>query len=649
MASPEVTPPHRSSYGQPLPISPGYQRRTSTALMSPVSPPISYGSYSSSYTMSMKSPYRRPSTFSVNYQDEEEDHDGPALDIQRAYRRQSRRRDSRRISISQAPPLQAIETLQDDPTLEGAPDEFPMPEPPGRSLRDLLLLGALVFGTQYCFATETAFATPILLKVGLPDQLYSLNWFLGPVIGFLFQPLIGTFSDRCTCSWGRRRPFILALCVGILIGLSLVLNGADLGKLVQNSSSYTVWSIVFTIVGVVVMDFTADSVDCPHRAYIVDVCNSNDIERGMNIRALLTGLGGGIGYVIGGIDWTKTPLGPAFGNSQVRVIYVINMAVCLVTFTLTLFSVKETPLKKVKSSERTPEDEKALLFNGNVEKEGSGISTSYGSVGHVDGIAKHGGSAFDDVSLSPSSDNSVPVESLADTSTLALLKSIAKMPKELAFLCINHFLGELAYLTVLLFFTDYMGQVVYKGDPSQPEDSHAHKLYDEGVKMGCWGMCIFAFSAAIYSLVLDRLILKCQLRTLYVGGELIFAVGTGLQAIFTDSVPATLALCATYGVMYSTIATLPFIILARFHENEDYVNRGSVQRGLATDTACLQCQLFLAQILLSAVLGPIASAAGTHLTTVFIASGAGFVAAFFSALFVIYEVRPRPMPLYQQT
>lgn len=65
---------------------------------------------------------------------------------------------------------------------------------------------------------------------GLPEQYYSLTWFLSPILGLIFTPLIGSASDRCTLSWGRRRPFILALCVGVLFGVALFLNGSAFGE-----------------------------------------------------------------------------------------------------------------------------------------------------------------------------------------------------------------------------------------------------------------------------------------------------------------------------------------------------------------------------------------------------------------------------------
>lgn len=59
--------------------------------------------------------------------------------------------------------------------------------------------------------------------------------------------------------------------------------------------------------------------------------------------------------------------------------------------------------------------------------------------------------------------------------------------------------GWLSFEGMLLFYTDFMGEVVFEGDPKAPHDSEAYQRYNAGVSMGCWGMCIYAFSAAFYS------------------------------------------------------------------------------------------------------------------------------------------------------
>lgn len=98
-------------------------------------------------------------------------------------------------------------------------------EPPRRSRGRLILHGLVMFGREFCYAVEAAFVTPVLLSVGLPRSLYSLVWLISPILGFLLQPIIGSASDYCRSSWGRRRPYILVLGILMLLGITLFLNG----------------------------------------------------------------------------------------------------------------------------------------------------------------------------------------------------------------------------------------------------------------------------------------------------------------------------------------------------------------------------------------------------------------------------------------
>ena len=94
----------------------------------------------------------------------------------------------------------------------------------------LIRLSAAVCGIELCYAAETAFVSPILLKLGVPVSLMTMIWCLSPVLGFFLVPFMGSLSDRCPLALGRRRPFILVMSVGIVLGLALVPNGEALGK-----------------------------------------------------------------------------------------------------------------------------------------------------------------------------------------------------------------------------------------------------------------------------------------------------------------------------------------------------------------------------------------------------------------------------------
>lgn len=54
---------------------------------------------------------------------------------------------------------------------------------PQRSFWELLFNGCILFGIEFSYAMETAYVTPVLLQMGLPDQLYSLVWFISPILG----------------------------------------------------------------------------------------------------------------------------------------------------------------------------------------------------------------------------------------------------------------------------------------------------------------------------------------------------------------------------------------------------------------------------------------------------------------------------------
>ncbi|XP_029287943.1 proton-associated sugar transporter A isoform X3 [Cottoperca gobio] len=670
--------------------------------------------------------------------------------------------------------------------------------PPRRTFQELLFNGCILFGIEFSYAMETAYVTPVLLQMGLPDQFYSLVWFISPILGFLVQPFLGAWSDRCTSRFGRRRPFIFALAIGALFGLTLVLNGRDIGGVIADTASNHKWGIVLTVCGVVLMDFSADSADNPSHAYMMDVCSPEDQDRGLNIHALLAGLGGGFGYIVGGINWDQTQFGRSMGG-QLRVIYMFTSITLVFATAMTLLSIPERPLPKKKNSSKThlkspslplppsppvppgsalglyEEDEDGLYsynfskshpYNSDplahscsanarlcagltspisplsplTPKYGSFISRDSSLTGINDFASSLGTSYIDSVLINcytgqptlqalasnsstaplPPGDSPPPDQStqgagshpagqtqadvvsrpageaqdaeapqgdaqsqvtagahpgagshrrssagiLKRPQSLALMEepmatqivgmdngrrrtvtfsqqvanillngvhyesdlsenvdtgeskmsmkllciAIYRMPPSLRSLCTNHFLGWLSFEGMLLFYTDFMGEVVFEGDPKAPHDSEAYKRYNAGVSMGCWGMCIYAFSAAFYSAILEKLEERFSVRTLYFFAYLAFGLGTGLATLSTN-LYVVLSLCVTYGVLFSSLCTLPYSLLCEYYQNPQFCGSSEegTRRGMGVDISLLSCQYFLAQILVSVAMGPLTS------------------------------------------
>lgn len=68
------------------------------------------------------------------------------------------------------------------------------------------------------------------------------------------------------------------------------------------------------------------------------------------------------------------------------------------------------------------------------------------------------------------------------------------------------------------------------------------------------------------------------LKALYFMGYFMFGVGTSLIGLFPDIV-ATLILCSVFGIMSSTLYTIPFNLIAEYKREEEVVDSSSRHNG----------------------------------------------------------------------
>ena len=486
----------------------------------------------------------------------------------------------------------------------------------------LCLISACVCGIEFCYAAETAFVTPILLQIGVPVLYMTMVWCISPLLGILVVPLLGSLSDKCPYKMGRRRPFILLLSCGIVIGLILVPEGKSIGKLLGDvyavhiqpatdlamTAGYSmnlttpsllydsngnndgipvngysddslvppatqvmpvegvtedaaadgylnkphVWSIIFTVIGVVMLDFSCDACQSPCRAYMLDVTTVEDHSLGLSTFTVLAGLGGSLGYIFGGINWGDTKVGASFG-SHVRVVFTIVLVLYIICLLLTMTSIKEVPLDKLGISKEdiqgkkkkkegrkyrkfTNEDDsdderEKIMNNGHPKKYGLEETTlSIDKAEECDPnfdatLSKEPGMGQnDDCEKSPyqndpgrkeadrqleGSEATQPEMPILEAVTLkTYLMSIIHMPKSLFVLCLTNLFCWMSLLSYSLYFTNFVGQSVFGGIPSAPEGSPAQVAYEAGVRTGSYGMALYSLSCSIYSLTIERIIYK---------------------------------------------------------------------------------------------------------------------------------------------
>ncbi|XP_056237462.1 solute carrier family 45 member 4-like isoform X1 [Seriola aureovittata] len=711
--------------------------------------------------------------------------------------------------------------------------------------------GAVMFGREFCYAMETALVTPVLLQIGLPEQYNSLTWFLSPILGLIFTPVIGSASDRCTLRWGRRRPFILALCVGVLLGVALFLNGSLIGLSIGDSLGSQPIGIVLTVLGVVVLDFCADASEGPIRAYLLDVADTEEQDMALNIHAFSAGLGGAVGYMLGGLDWTGTALGQAF-KSQEQVLFLFAGIIFIISVTLHMFSIPERPftpsyqLKATGSGESTsqlsfkpvghvppsleviaeedasaqapfreddesdPEegemdflavervrsksdsvlampdatieldsdlDPDAQLFlpevhhflpetQGELEdafnpsdhnicssspqaltdvmvlepkslvfpehkdptnskmssgsenshrrqqvRAANGLNACSSSSDHSNAIKSHAstkpGNRPSNSSVSsqpyrhtfyrqpsftfsyygrvgsqryrlrraaPSSPQRITTSrSLNDLSDLQqctdrremqlsasslssegssseggadkgttvrlLWLSMFKMPRQLWRLCICHLLTWFSIIAEAVFYTDFMGQVIFKGNPKAPANSTELQNYHRGVQMGCWGLVVYAATAAVCSAILQKYLdnFDLSIKVVYIVGTLGFSIGTAVMAIFPN-VYVAMVMISSMGIISLSISYCPYALLGQYHEIKEYIHHSpaNTRRGFGIDCAILSCQVYISQILVASALGAVIEAVGSVQVVPVVASGGSFLGFLTACFLVIY-------------
>ncbi|XP_017658190.1 solute carrier family 45 member 4 isoform X2 [Nannospalax galili] len=229
-------------------------------------------------------------------------------------------------------------------------------------------------------------------------------------------------------------------------------------------------------------------------------------------------------------------------------------------------------------------------------------------------------------------------EGETETTVHLLWLSMLKMPKELVRLCLCHLLTWFSVIAEAVFYTDFMGQVIFKGNPKAPSNSTAWHAYNAGVKMGCWGLVIYAATGAICSALLQKYLdnYDLSIRVIYVLGTLGFSVGTAVMAMF-HNVYVAMVTISTMGIVSMSISYCPYALLGHYHDIKEYVHHspGNSKRGFGIDCAILSCQVYISQILVASALGGVVDV-GTVSVIPMVASVGSFLGFLTATFLVIY-------------
>lgn len=162
----------------------------------------------------------------------------------------------------------------------------------------LVMLSASSSVIELSFAIEAVNAIPTLLQLGVPIEFAAYVWSISPLLGFIIQPYLGYQSDNCTCSWGRRRPFMIIYFLLMSIGLGLAAFSTNIDYIIDPNNRKI--CIVFAYIGFSLLDFFRNSLEVSSRAYLMDATADQFHQLANSIFTIMAANGGILCYAING-------------------------------------------------------------------------------------------------------------------------------------------------------------------------------------------------------------------------------------------------------------------------------------------------------------------------------------------------------------
>lgn len=271
------------------------------------------------------------------------------------------------------------------------------------------------------------------------------------MLGLVSVPLLGSASDHWRGRYGRRRPFIWALSLGVLLSLFLIPRAGRLAGLLCPDTRPL--ELALLILGVGLLDFCGQVCFTPLEALLSDLFRDPDhCRQAFSVYAFMISLGGCLGYLLPAVDWDASALAPYLGTQE-ECLFGLLALIFLTCVAATLFVAEEAALGPAEPVE--------------------GLS--------VPSVPPH----------------CCPCHArLAFWNLRALFPRLhqlcCRMPRTLRRLFVAELCSWMAFMTFTLFYTDFVGEGLYQGVPRAEPGTEARRHYDEGKALAARGPVVGA-------------------------------------------------------------------------------------------------------------------------------------------------------------
>lgn len=222
------------------------------------------------------------------------------------------------------------------------------------------------FGVQIAYALQSANISRIFATLGADPHSLSFFWILPPLMGIIVQPLVGKYSDKTWCRWGRRIPYLF---LGAAVAVAVMCLLPNAGSLHFDNTTL-IWGtmtavMLFGLVMLMLLDTSINMAMQPFKMLVGDMVNEEQKKTAYSIQSFLCNAGSVMGYVFPFLfTWIGISNTAPEGVVPDSVIwsFYIGAAILILCVIYTTMNVKEwnpEEYNEYNGIEATPESDKA--------------------------------------------------------------------------------------------------------------------------------------------------------------------------------------------------------------------------------------------------------------------------------------------------
>ncbi|WP_289054486.1 MFS transporter [Carboxylicivirga marina] len=360
-------------------------------------------------------------------------------------------------------------------------------------------------GVQFGFALQNANASRILTSLGADPHNLSFFWLVAPIMGLIVQPVVGAASDKTWTRIGRRSPYILGGAIVSMIAMFFMPNA----PLIMKAGGAGV--LFFGVVMLALMDGSFNVTFQPFRALVADMTPEEQRNLGYSVQSFLINAGAVIGSALpfilamGGIENN-----PEAGQVAPSVIwsFYIGGALLLLSVLVTVIKTKEYPPKEFEAYKNITQEDKE-------KKEG-------------------------------------------------FFTLLMNMPKTMKQLAVVQLFSWFPFFLLWVYATTAISQHYYgvAVDFNAETASDAERAIFNNA--GDWvNLCfaIYSLTAALFSIVLPKLISLTNRKTIYAFSLLAGGLGLLSMYLFDDKNMLVVSMIGI-GIAWAGILAMPYMILS---------------------------------------------------------------------------------------